>query len=323
MNEAPQKPSTFNKHSVSQKLMGSAFELAILSDNAEFAKQQLEIGVAEIKRLEDLLSEFLPDSDTYTINYNAFEKAVKIAPETFALIQRCLGISSLSQGYFDITAAALKSLFRFKNEDFSIPSSSTIQSELKKVGFQKLKLNPSDYSVQFLDPGMKISFAAVGKGYASDAVKRIWLKNGVKNGYINASGDMNVLNQSEKPQPWNVSIAHPDNKKESALSVPLINFAIATSGDYEQHFTHNNIRYSHNINPITGYPISGVKSVSVLSPSAELSDALATAVYAMGIKKGLSFIQQLPQTHCIIISSENEMYFSNRIKIANQQVVFS
>ncbi len=303
--------------------MGSAFELAILSNDSVFAEEQLQIGLAEIKRLEDLLSEFLPESDTSKINQKAAETPVKIDTETFDLIQRCQGISSLSQGYFDITAAALKSLFQFKNNDFSMPSLSTIQSALQKVGFRKIQLDSTDKSIRFLVPEMKISFAAVGKGYASDAVKKIWKKNGVKNGFINASGDMNVLNNLEKPHPWKVAIANPDNKNEAVLTVPLENFSIATSGDYEQHFTYKNIRYSHNINPLTGYPISGIKSVSVISPSAELSDALATAVYTMGIKKGLSFIQQLPQTHCIIISSENEIHFSERINVTNQQVAFS
>lgn len=315
--------TSFKKHSISQKLMGCRFELGIVSDNKTFADHQLQIGVQAIIRLENLLSEFLTKSDLHKINTTAWKKPVKIKKETFDLIERSLNISALTKGHFDISTAALKSIYQFKNKNFTFPNQSTIQAALKKVDYTKIKLDKNNNSIFLKNKNMQLSFAAIGKGYAADVVKKIWLENGVKNGFINSSGDMAVLGKNANSENWNIAIANPDNKNEPLLTIALKNNAIATSGDYEQYFMHDNIRYSHNISPINGLPITGIKSVSVISPSAELSDALATAIYAMGIKKGIHFIDQLPQTHCIFISSNNKIYFSKNINSKRNMVSFS
>ena len=160
---------------------------------------------------------------------------------------------------------------------------------------------------------MKLSFAAIGKGYASDRVKMIWQQMGVTSGYVNASGDLNAFGTKADGSHWNIGIANPDDKTKMILFVPVINASVATSGDYEQYFMHQGKRYSHNIDPRSGLPLTGVKSVSVFSPSAELSDALATAIYVMGSSKGISFVNQLPQTHAIIIDEENNLSLSKNL----------
>ncbi len=294
--------------------MGCIFEFIIISENPTFAKQQLQLGIEEVGRLESLLSEFLPHSDTSKINSSANKRPIKVHHDTFGLIQRSNHISALTKGYFDISTGALKELYQFQNTSYKMPTHETVAKKLQSVGYQNIVLSSREVSVFFKKENMKISFAAIGKGFASDCVKKIWLKNGVKKGCISASGDMNVIVQDENATPWEVAIAHPDDISKPILKIPLRNFAIATSGDYLQHFIHEGVRYSHNINPLTGYPIAGIKSVSVLSPSSELSDALATAVFAMGLPKGIDFINQLPQTHCIIVDEKNDLRFSKKIK---------
>ena len=161
---------------------------------------------------------------------------------------------------------------------------------------------------------MAISFASIGKGYAADRVKDMWLKKNVTSGVINASGDMCVIGSRTTNSPWKVGIADPVLPDKTLLYIPLTNASIATSGDYEQFFMHQGERYSHTLDPTSGFPVKGVKSVSLVSVSSELADALATAVFVLGVKVGLHFIQQLPGTHCIIIDAKNKLHFSKSIK---------
>lgn len=295
------------------KLMGSAFELMVADEREEFAKRMLDEGINEIRRIEELLSEFIPTSITSVINqYNGIQP-LPVDPECFALIERCIGISRLTDGCFDITVSPLKKLYSFRKEAFTMPARKQINEALDKVGYRKIRLHKESCSISFAQSGMQISFSAIGKGYASDRVKQLWVKNGVKSGYINASGDLNAFGSRPDGSPWKIGIANPSDRKQVLMHIPLHNASAATSGDYEQHFIYRNTRYSHNLNPLTGLPINGIQSVTVFSPGAELSDALATAVYVKGIEPGIEFINQLPHTHCVIIDEKQQVHFSKNL----------
>jgi thiamine biosynthesis lipoprotein len=260
------------------------------------------------------LSEYRNHSDTAKINRTGSNEEVFVKKETIQLILRCKEISSLTNGSFDITMGKLKKLYNFNNQNNPFPSQIAINEALKTVGYDKIIINTKNSSINKLESNTNISFNAIGKGYAADCVKKIWLENGINSGFINASGDLCTFGVKADGNPWKIAIANPDHKNAPLFSFSITNQAIATSGDYEQHFMYKGKRYSHNINPKTGKPLMGIKSVSVISPSAELSDALATAVYVMGSKKGIDFINQLPQTHAIIIDEKNKVYLSNKLK---------
>ncbi len=298
--------------------MGCGFELKIVCESNPKANHLLDIGIKEIQRIENLISEFNDHTLTTKINKNAGIHPVQVTQEVFDLIERSLILSKLTQGAFDISTGSLKNLYQFKNKAFGFPKREIVRKALSKVGWKKIKLNPDDLSVFLTQKGMHISFAAIGKGYAADRVKKVWLENGVSSGVINASGDLTAFGNRKDGSKWKVGIAHPDNKAEMLFFAPLKNTSVATSGDYEQFFIHNGIRYSHNINPISGLPLKGIKSVSIFSPSAELSDALATAVYVMGTDTGMHFIDQLPNTHAIFIDEKNEVSFSKKLDLANE-----
>lgn len=296
------------------KLMGSAFELLVVEEDQQKADQLLNSGIEEIRRIENLLSEFLPDSDTSRLNSNAWNEPVIVGTECFDLIERCTGLSKLTEGHFDISVSPLKRLYSFKNTQFEMPAENLIRETLARVGYQKIIPNRENHSITFSKKQMKISFSAIGKGYASDMVKQLWLDAGVKSGFINASGDLNAFGSKPDSSPWKIGIANPDNRSKILFYIPLYNASVATSGDYEQFFMVKNVRYSHTLNPLSGLPVTGIKSVTVFSPGAELSDALATAVNVMGVRKGIDFIDQLPHTHCILIDEKNKVYFSNKLK---------
>ncbi|MGY5352304.1 FAD:protein FMN transferase [Wenyingzhuangia sp. IMCC45533] len=303
---------------ISKKLMGSAFELGIVANNKIQADHLLKIGIDEIERLEEKLSEFLPNSEVSKINNS--DQLQTVSSECFDLIVRANQISKLTHGDFDITTKPLKSLYNFKNCEFTPPDKREIKKTLKSVGFQKLQLNRVDKSIRCSQKNMQISFAAIGKGYASDRVKKIWLDHHVKAGYINASGDLNAFGLKPDNQPWKVTIANPENPKQNLFKIPVTDMAVATSGNYFQYFTHNNKKYSHNLDPKTGIPLTKIKSVTIFSPSAELSDALATAVTVKGVKNGLNFINSLPNTHGIIIDDKDQTHFSNHINFHQYEI---
>ena len=294
--------------------MGCSFELGVVLDDEAKAHRLLEEGVKEIQRIEDLLSEFKRDSSITDINTNAYVTPVHVNSEVMELLQRCQQISRLSQGYFDISVGPLKKLYRFKNTEFTLPSKKDIQRVKNLVGYDKIQLDAESNSVRLKQENMHISMAAIGKGYAADRVKQIWKNHKLTGGYIDASGDLTAFGTDENGQAWKIGIANPDDRDQTLFHIPLNNASVATSGDYEQHFVHNGVRYSHNLNPKTGLPVTGVKSVSIFSPSAELSDALATAVYAMGVDKGLSFLNQLPQTHGIVVDDQNKVFFTKQLQ---------
>lgn len=296
-----------------QKQMGSVFTLGVVAADPAEARRLLDMGIAEIARIEWMLSEFLPESETSRINSSGTQ-AVAVSEECAALIQRCIHLSRLTRGDFDISIGPLKKLYRFRNEQFVMPDAAQIRQVLQTVGYTRINLQKNLFA--FTQAGMQISFAAIGKGYAADRVKALWKKEGVHSGYINASGDLCAFGHKPDGSPWNIGIAHPDGPAKILFYIPLQEAAVATSGDYEQHFLWGGRRYSHNIDPHTGLPLSGIKSVSVFSPSAELSDALATAVYVKGVQKGLEFVDQLPHTHCIIIDEENTVHRSRQLQFA-------
>jgi thiamine biosynthesis lipoprotein len=305
-----------NEYRLQTRLMGSIFELIIGHDHRKDAEHLLQMAVDEISRIEDLLSEFREHTFTSRINASAGIAPVITTPEVYGLIERCQRISALTQGAFDITVGPLKKIYRFKNTEFQLPEKTSIDEALDCTGYRHIQLSPEICSVYLPRENMSVSFAAIGKGYAADCVRKLWMENGVLSGVISASGDLCTIGYKADGSPWKIGIADPDRKDAMLFYMPLKpNASVATSGDYEQYFMHRGIRYSHNINPVNGKPVTGIKSVSVLSPGAELSDALATAVTIMGVDAGLHMINQLPETHCLVIDDHNRIHTSRQIEI--------
>lgn len=294
-------------------LMGSAFEF-IVAAAEDRGEALLDAGIREVQRLEYLLTEFSETSQTALVNRTAGGAPVAVDPEVYALLQRCVTLSRLSQGAFDITAGALKKLYNFKGETLLWPDPVTREATLKKTGFGHIRFF-DDYRVALAKPGMRIGFGAIGKGYAADRVRAIWRNEGVRSGVINASGDLTAWGSRADGSPWKVGIADPADPARILLWLPVDGGAVATSGDYEQFFEYGGVRYTHNIDPKTGFPVRGVKSVTVMSPSAELSDALATAVFVMGPDTGLHFLEQIPETHGLVIDADNRLHTSKNLKI--------
>lgn len=298
------------------KLMGNRFEISVVDADEVKAEVKIDAAVDEIRRIEKLLTTFTDYSQTNAINRNAGIAPVKVEPEVFNLVARCLKISGLTQGSFDITYGSIdKSLWNFDVNMTRLPDAATARQAVRLINYRNVILDEKKHTVFLKERGMRIGFGGIGKGYAADRAKIILQQLGVTSGIVNAAGDLVTWGTQPNGGPWTVAIADPDQAMTPFSTLKISDMAIATSGNYEKYAVINGKKYSHTIDPKTGLPVTGIKSVSVLCPSAELADALATPVMVMGVKVGLDLINQLPQTACVIIDDYNQIHRSNNINL--------
>ena len=296
--------------------MGTRFEITLVSTQ-EVANQYLNAAQGEIERIERLISSWDANSQTAEINRQAGITPVKVAKELYDLIARSIEISKITQGAFDISYAALDPVWFFDGRMKAVPSESERLKSVQNIGFKDLVLNAKEQTVYLPKKGMKIGFGAIGKGYAADATKKLMKSLGVSSGIINASGDLTSWGKKPDGTDWQVGISNPENPAKVFSWFPVRDAAVATSGNYEKYVTLEGKQYSHIMDPRTGIPVSGIKSVTVFAPNAELADAFATAVFIMGIDTGIDTISQLPGMSCIIVDAENNIHHSPNIQWAN------
>ena len=299
-------------------LMGSDFEITVVAKTQLEADKQIGIAISEISRIEALISSWKTTSETSNINKNAGVSPVKVSKELFNLIQRALQISNLTDGAFDISYASMDKLWKYDGSMSQMPSKEAIKKSVAKVGYKDIVVDPKNSTVFLKNKGMKIGFGAIGKGYAADKAKKLLISNGVSGGIINASGDINSWGSKPSGSSWQVAITNPLNKNKAFAMLPIKD-AVVTSGNYEKYVTFNSRRYSHIIDPRTGYPSQGIISVTVFAPKAELADALATSVFVMGVETGIDRINQLKAIECIIITDTGTIITSNNLTLNTQE----
>lgn len=297
-------------------LMGSRFDITVVANDSILGNKYIDLAVYEIKRIEKLISSWDSHSQTSEIIRNAGIKPVKVDEELFDFIERSLAISTLTDGAFDISYASMDRIWKFDGSMTTMPSEKEIKASVSRVGYQNIILDKEAQTVFLKLKGMKIGFGANGKGYAADMAKKLLMSKGVVAGIINASGDMNTWGKQPNGEDWTVAITNPMNKNNAFALLPLSNGAVVTSGNYEKYVMFNGKRYTHIIDPRTGYPSSGIISVTVFAPKAELADALATSIFVMGTDVGINRINQLPNIECIIIDEEGNIHNSEHINIA-------
>lgn len=314
LSNAPAKQNAVYKQSL--KLMGNRFEISVVAESKAVADEHIDCAVAEIRRIEGLLTTYRPDSQTNQINEQAGIGPVRVDQEVFQLIERSTKISYLTQGAFDITYGSIdKSLWNFDVNMKELPDAEVAKKSVSLIDYRNIELNAADSTIFLKCKGMRIGFGGIGKGYAADRAKQILQTRNVTSGIVNAAGDLITWGVQPNGKPWTIAIADPDHKVPYFSTLSISNMAIATSGNYEKYAMIDGKRYSHTIDPKTGLPVSGIKSVSVICPNAELADALATPIMVMGVKVGLNLINQLKQVACIIIDDNDKIFTSSNINL--------
>ena len=307
--------SAQKSYSESSILMGSSFEITVVAEDEDFAKESLAIAKKEIIRIENLISSWDQKSETSRINRNAGIAAVEVSKELFDLIFRAQQISKLSSGAFDLTFAAIDKLWNFDGRESEMPNPDALNASVFNIGYQLIELDEESLTVFLPKKGMKIGFGAIGKGYAADSAKQLLVERGVLGGIINASGDMNTWGTKPDGSSWTIGIVNPMNNKKVFSWFSLEHNSVVTSGDYEKFTQINGRRYSHIIDPRTGIPSQGIVSCTVFAGKAELADAIATAVFVMGVESGLFLIDQLSDIEAILIDDSGIIHRSKNIEI--------
>jgi FAD:protein FMN transferase len=305
------KQTVFNK---SLKLMGNSFQISAVADNEDWANERIDAAIHEIQRIEKLLTTYNDESETAIININAGIAPVKVSEETFNIIERSIRISAVTQGAFDITYGSVdKRLWNFDTKMKSLPDRKTAKKMVRLINYRNIILDKEKTTVFLKETGMRIGFGGIGKGYAAEKAKLLMQHMGVESGIVNASGDIAAWGFQPNGEPWTIGIANPNAKQNVFSYMNITNMAIATSGNYEKFIMIDGKKYSHTIDPRTGLPICGIKSVTIISPNAEIADAMATPVMIMGIRAGLDMINQIKDIDAIVIDDDDKIYKSDNI----------
>lgn len=294
------------------KLMGNRFVISIDAESETRAEEFIDRAVAEISRIEKLLTTFSEDSITGRVNANAGLKPVEVPEEFFQLVSRARKISELTQGAFDLSYGSIdKRLWNFDQTMTVLPTAEALEN-LRLINYRNILLDDSRCTVFLKEKGMRIGFGGIGKGYAADRASRLLQELGVQNGVVNASGDLKTWG-SYNGQPWTISVADPDAPAFPFSELEVGEMAVATSGTYEKFTVIEGKRYSHTIDPRNGLPVTGIKSVTVVCPYAELADAMATPLSVLGIDKSLQLINQMSHMACILIDDHNRIFTSKNL----------
>ena len=309
------EPVTGNKlYKQSMKLMGNQFEISVVGRDMEWANRMTDWGVEEIQRIEKLLTTFNDNSETNLINRFAGEKPVQVSSETFNLIRRSIRLSEITQGAFDISYGSIdKRLWNFDTTMMQLPDEKKAKRMVRLINYRNILLDESEETVMLKEKGMRIGFGGIGKGYAAEMAKKVMKAAGVESGIVNASGDLTCWGTQPDGNAWTIGIVNPNLGDKIFSYLSVTDMAVATSGNYEKFIMIDGIKYSHTINPRTGMPVNGIKSVTIITPNAEIADAMATPVTIMGVKAGLDMINQIKNIEAIVIDDDDIIYTSKNI----------
>jgi thiamine biosynthesis lipoprotein len=306
--------STFKLHKQSMKLMGNRFEITVVGNSEDWANERIEAAVTEIQRIEQLLTTFNESSETSLVNKQAGIGPVKVSQEIFRLIQRSARISEITQGAFDISYGSVdKSLWNFDTSMNRLPDEKTAKRMVRLINYRNIILDEKECTVFLKEKGMRIGFGGIGKGYAAEKAKQVLKQMGVRSGIVNASGDLAAWGLQPGGKPWTIGIVNPNLSGKIFSYLSVTDMAVATSGNYEKFVLINGEKFSHTINPRTGLPVRGIKSVTIITPNAEIADAMATPVTIMGIRAGLDMINQIKDIEAVIIDDNDVIYTSKNL----------
>jgi thiamine biosynthesis lipoprotein len=308
--------SDLSLHKKSMRLMGNHFEITVVGSDEQWANEKIDLGVKEIQRIEKLLTTYAEDSETNLINANAGIAPVRVSEEIILLIERALRISSVTQGAFDLSYGSIdKSLWNFDTTMTSLPSRAIAKQSVRLINYKNIIIDKEASTVFLKLQGMRIGFGGIGKGYAAEQAKNVMRAAGVESGVVNASGDLTTWGLMPDGNKWTIGIVNPEMASSVFSYMNVSGLSVATSGNYEKYIMIDGVKYSHTINPKTGLPVTGIKSVTIVSTNAEIADAMATPVMIMGIEAGLDMINQINDIEAIVIDDNNVLYATKNIKL--------
>jgi FAD:protein FMN transferase len=293
--------------------MGTELRLAASTGDEARAATAFDAVFAEFERLDRLMSVWHEDSDIARLNAAAGMQSVEVSPEVLEVLYAARRISELSDGKFDVTFGALSGLWRFDHDqDNRIPSRSAVSERLPLVDYRQLEIQ--GHTAFLGRQGMRAHLGGIGKGYALDRAAAILREHGLRDFLIQSGGDLYAAGQRDG-RPWRIGIRDPRGPEDRSFAVvESADTAISTSGDYERFFIQDGRRYHHLLDPSTGEPATGCRSVTVLAARAVDADALSTAVFIAGPEAGMRLIEGLPGMEAVVVTAHNEVLVSSGLR---------
>jgi len=291
-------------------VMGTSLRLVVIGEDAAALDRAIDAAITELRRVEDLMTDWRPSPLT-RINEQA-GRPVTVPRELAAIIGRAIAVQKLTGGAFDPTFASVGKLWDFKADPPVIPAEATIRAALSFVGADRVEVDAGANSVR-LPVGTVLGLGGIAKGYGVDRAMLLLQEHGVKHALVDAGGDMKLLGMRHG-KPWEVAVKHPRDRGRALAALKLSNVSIVTSGDYERFVEHEGQRYHHILDPRTGRPATGAMSATVVAPSAELGDALATSLCVLGPVEGLKLIEKQKRVEAVIVGMNGLVHVSSGLQ---------
>jgi len=302
------------------KLMGARWDFTIVAKDSLTAEQNIDTCIAEVSRIENLISDWIPATQVSQVNANAGVQPVKVSAEVFELTKRALHLSAITGGAFDISFAAMDRIWKFDGSMTEMPTAEAVKRSVEKVGYKNIMLDSINSTIYLKLPGMKVGFGALGEGYAADRCREMMLARGIKAGIVNGSGDMSTWGKQPNGKHWTIGITNPAKTNTLIKTVKLKQASVVTSGSYEKFVEFNSKRYSHIINPTTGYPATGLTSVTIFGPSAETANGFSTSMMVLGKDAAIAFIKQFPAYQYLMITDAGQIISSPQLGIKKRRL---
>ena len=295
--------------------MGSELRLSAWTADESRTIAAFDAVFAEFDRLEALMSVWREGSDIQRLNAASGRAPAPVSADTIAVLREARQISEWTGGKFDVTFGALNDLWRFDHDqDNNVPNIDEVRRRLPLIDYRALRIADPPGTAFLTRSGMRANLGGIGKGYAIDRGVDILRRTGVGDFMIQSSGDMYVAGR-KGDRAWRVGIQDPRGPHDRTFAaIELTDSTFSTSGDYERSFVRDGIRYHHIIDPSTGQPARGCRSVTILTDRAVLADGLSTGVFLLGPKEGLALVERLPNVDAVIVTSANEVLFTPRLK---------
>lgn len=291
-----------------EAIMGTRVAVELWSEDAALAERAMDEVMAEMRRTDELMSTYKPESQLSRVNAHAHERPVRVDADIIDVVERGLAMSRLSGGAFDITYASVGYLYDYRAHQR--PSEQQIAAALPGVDYRQVQVDREARTIRFLRKGVRIDLGGIAKGYAVDRSVERLRTLGIEHAMVNAGGDTRLLGD-RRGKPWIVGIRDPRNEGRVVTRLPLEGEAISTSGDYERYFEEDGVRYHHILVPGTGRSARGVRSATVIGADATLTDALSTTVFVLGVERGMRLIAGLPGVEAVVVDDRGRIYYSD------------
>jgi thiamine biosynthesis lipoprotein len=295
-----------------ESIMGTEVTITVVARSYEEGETSIEAGMAELRRLDAMMSLYKDDSEITKVNLAAGKNPVKVSPEMIEVVEHAAEISKLSGGAFDVTIGPLVVLWQMRLKEGKVPTDEEIARVRSLVNYQNIVIDKKASTIFLKKPGMIMDFGGM-KGYTADRVAYLFKKRGINNAIIAVAGDIWILGHREDGKPWRIGVQHPREHDKTLTVLDLSDQYVSTSGDYERFVIKENKRYHHIIDPRTGKPSKGTISATLIGDKGAIIDPLTKVPFILGPDDGMKIVKKLG-AEAIIVDDQGKVFVTDGIK---------